>query len=70
MPGVPGGFAIVVFEIRTPVLQSVPMIEARADDKKARLVELQKSASELRDPANQARLVEEILKLLEQIHRG
>jgi hypothetical protein len=29
-----------------------------ADDKKARLVELQKSASELRDPANQARLVE------------
>ena len=41
-----------------------------ADDKKARLVELQKSGSELRDPANQARLVEEILKLLEQIQRG
>ena len=40
-----------------------------AEDKRARLLELQKKASEMRDPANQARLVEEILKLLEQIQR-
>jgi len=40
-----------------------------AEDKKARLVDLQRRASELRDPANQAKLVEEILKLLEQIQR-
>jgi hypothetical protein len=40
-----------------------------AEDKRARLLELQKKASEMRDPATQARLVEEILKLLEQIQR-
>jgi hypothetical protein len=40
-----------------------------AEDKQARLLELRKKASEMRDPANQARLVEEILKLLEQIQR-
>jgi len=40
-----------------------------AEDKKARLLELQEAASKVEDPAKQTRLIEEILKLLQEIQR-
>jgi 23S rRNA maturation mini-RNase III len=40
-----------------------------AEDRERRLMQLQKKASKLRDSENQAKLIEEMLELLEEIQR-